>query len=413
MPYTPQVWNNDDAATPLSAPRLTHMENGIAAANDAVDLAATVASGVLMPTGWDTQWQTALATASSTRVNVAVIGDSVTRGYFASSLDTLGYVGKIRDALQATYGDGGSGFISAAADLGMIVAVPTGYAGQMKVTATGFAAAAPASGPGVAGPVASSTNGHALTFTSVRATTIELFYLTLVGGGTFTYAIDGGAAVPVSTNAANGTGKTTITGLSNTTHTVVITVTVAASGVFVSGPRGLKATGIVFDNYAMQGASTADLIGNPTWGDRSAWSGGSANQADLIICNLGLNDDAANVSAATYIANLQHLVDNAGTASLLFVLNLAGPTWSANDLNEDYSNAIYTFCASNGAALLDMRRRFGGSWDTADALDYWSTGAGTSGDPGTDQAHPGNTGHAILSRQAAPMLASLVPSAPA
>ena len=31
MAYTPQEWRNDDPATPLSAARLTHIEQGIAA----------------------------------------------------------------------------------------------------------------------------------------------------------------------------------------------------------------------------------------------------------------------------------------------------------------------------------------------------------------------------------------------
>lgn len=36
MVYTKQTWNNDDPATPLSGPRLTHIEDGIAVASDAV-----------------------------------------------------------------------------------------------------------------------------------------------------------------------------------------------------------------------------------------------------------------------------------------------------------------------------------------------------------------------------------------
>jgi hypothetical protein len=39
MPYTPQEWNNDDPTTPLSAARLTHIEEGIADATDAAEAA--------------------------------------------------------------------------------------------------------------------------------------------------------------------------------------------------------------------------------------------------------------------------------------------------------------------------------------------------------------------------------------
>lgn len=45
MAYTAQEWRDDDADTPLSAERLTHMENGIAAAVDAADDAADAVAG--------------------------------------------------------------------------------------------------------------------------------------------------------------------------------------------------------------------------------------------------------------------------------------------------------------------------------------------------------------------------------
>lgn len=35
MAYTKQTWNNDDPSTPLSAARLTHIEDGIAAKAEA------------------------------------------------------------------------------------------------------------------------------------------------------------------------------------------------------------------------------------------------------------------------------------------------------------------------------------------------------------------------------------------
>ncbi len=50
MAYTPQTWNNDDPATPLSAERLTHIEEGIEAADTAATAPVTWASVTGKPT---------------------------------------------------------------------------------------------------------------------------------------------------------------------------------------------------------------------------------------------------------------------------------------------------------------------------------------------------------------------------
>lgn len=43
MAYSPQTWTNEDPATPLSAARLTHIEDGIQAAAQVADDAADTA----------------------------------------------------------------------------------------------------------------------------------------------------------------------------------------------------------------------------------------------------------------------------------------------------------------------------------------------------------------------------------
>lgn len=50
MAYSPQTWNNDDPATPLSAERLTHIEDGIEAADTAATAPVTWASVTGKPT---------------------------------------------------------------------------------------------------------------------------------------------------------------------------------------------------------------------------------------------------------------------------------------------------------------------------------------------------------------------------
>lgn len=43
MPYVPQEWNNDDPETPLSASRLTYIENGVEAATSAAEADVAIA----------------------------------------------------------------------------------------------------------------------------------------------------------------------------------------------------------------------------------------------------------------------------------------------------------------------------------------------------------------------------------
>ena len=45
MAYTPQEWRNDDETTPLSAGRLTHIEDGISGAHGRLDALPTPVDG--------------------------------------------------------------------------------------------------------------------------------------------------------------------------------------------------------------------------------------------------------------------------------------------------------------------------------------------------------------------------------
>ena len=105
-----------------------------------------------------------------------------------------------------------------------------------------------------------STAASTLTFADTNlSTVVDVWYLDI--GGAFTYSIDGGAAVtitpPGGTNVAPR--KTTITGLSNTTHTVVLTSS-TATATYVMGVAFHQATGVVFNNLGYGGASTPSTL---------------------------------------------------------------------------------------------------------------------------------------------------------
>lgn len=377
-------------------------------------------AGIWLPAGWDTAWQAALALSSSQLAKIAVVSDSTGRGYFASVLDTKGWAGIVRASLQASYGDGGIGFISAGADLGLNIigsGVPAGYAAQMKVASSGSwvgGVSSVNSGPGVSGSTASATPGDTMTFTSVRGTVIDLYYLKGAGLGDFTYNIDGAGPVTINTAGASGTGLTTVSGLAAGTHTVVLTVTVGGGGVQINGVRGRNATGVLIDNYSSQGAKAANWTGNATFGTPALWSGGNSNQADLIIASMGLNDDTSAVTAAAFIQSIVTALNSAkeGTnpTSLLIMPAFAAAGWSANLLLQQYTTQLQALATYYGCGILSMGGRYNGSWQQARNQSYWSTGAGASGGPGNDTVHPGDIGHAIWGNQLIALLTRQTPT---
>lgn len=54
MAYTPQTWTNNDPTTPVSAARLTVMENGIAAASALTSASGALASNYTLTTAYST-----------------------------------------------------------------------------------------------------------------------------------------------------------------------------------------------------------------------------------------------------------------------------------------------------------------------------------------------------------------------
>jgi hypothetical protein len=64
--------------------------------------------GIYMPRRWPRFFQAKLDAGGLAKV--ALVGDSIMRGYWSSNLDTKGWAGLLRAELQAKYGDGGSGF---------------------------------------------------------------------------------------------------------------------------------------------------------------------------------------------------------------------------------------------------------------------------------------------------------------
>ncbi|WP_189719003.1 GDSL-type esterase/lipase family protein, partial [Streptomyces chryseus] len=340
-------------------------------------------------------------------------------GMYASNPITKSWPGVVRTALQATYGDGGSGFHSSSLSStilagGDAAALSAWQAQGAIVGQTGtWVQSGNKYGPGLCG-LYTEVTGSSMTFT-VRGSTIKIY---TVSGGTrpsFTYAIDGGSAVTVTQTAGSaGIQVTTVTGLTSGSHTVVLTCGTTSTGQYLTvvGVSGENATGIIVHNLAMGGASSASYANNTVAQLNSTWNGGSDFPVDLVVYTAGPNDAAGNVTAdawATNVAKYLKAVKDTGAANgstdVVILLPHPGNFDLTNYKYQDYAAKALGLAHTYNAAFVDMWTIGDNSWNLWNSLGYWGTSAGT-GAAGTDSVHPSDAGFAHMANTVLPILTS-------
>jgi hypothetical protein len=152
---------------------------------------------------------------------------------------------------------------------------------------------------GIAEAVGTGSPGSTLTFSSVPVPGGVLYIWYEFPGGTaatFTYAIDGGATTTVSYNGTSITGVVRVTGLTNTTHSVVITDTAGL-------PEAIAAVGTVPPLVLVGNAAGASpnccrtLIGGVLQQEGEAMSAvTAAYNADALSVASTLKGDGLNVA---------------------------------------------------------------------------------------------------------------------
>jgi lysophospholipase L1-like esterase len=198
------------------------------------------------------------------------------------------------------------------------------------------------------------------TFVSERAgTALDLFYFN--NSGTFTYAIDGAAAVTVTPTGASSIGKTTVTGLTNATHTVVISST-SASGYFI-GAKIRQPTGLLISNFGASGTKTSDWINSSFSGEQSMSTVINPTPDVVLIALGGTNDSPGGVvSVSAYQANLASLVTTyqglASAPNVILVSEIC-PNTVTTAAFQPYTAAMYAVADSANIPLIDISDMFG------------------------------------------------------
>jgi hypothetical protein len=231
--------------------------------------------------------------------------------------------------------------------------------------------------------------GTPMTFT-VSATSVKIAYYQDTGTGSFSYSVNGGAAVTVSTSGSHADGPTkTITGLSGVSDTITLTQVsgyVIIEGLYIY--NGDETRGVRVWEAGHFGWKASDFNATPSGGTATDWLGHVTNiQPSLVVIELGENDATA-VSAATFKADLTTLITNvrAAITSPPSIVLVAGPERN-NTLIEAWGNYVAAMksiaAADNAIDVLDL---------TAVLPKVATAPAGWY----PDSVHPSNRGHAEI-----------------
>jgi lysophospholipase L1-like esterase len=313
-------------------------------------------------------WQAAVGkvqnAVAGAQAVIAFCGDSwVFRDYIRSRLATT---------LQGLYGDAGSGWVSFYQHYKYTT---SGYRNGFGFATTGTWTesdrVAGSLGIDISHITSSGTGGTVTVSSTGTVNTMVIQYYRLTNGGSFTWAVDGGGATTVSTAGAAGIQTVTISGLSNATHTLVLTITAAGSAnvTLIGVDLQKDGNGVRVHKCGCAGAHSQDFVDV----DAAQWEASLLALApNLVVFLLGTNDATVGpISTATYGANLQTLTDRVH-AVLPRADVLLLPSADNNGLSiANYDAAAKDAAITKSVAYLSSYANLG-DYTTADARGLYS-----------------------------------------
>lgn len=362
--------------------------------------------GIYLPPSWGQFWK---PKRSQGKAVIGVVGDSLGAGLFASFPNTKGMHGLVQTALQAKYGDGGSGLVTAGQTtpeawtaLAYPAPVITNYTTKPSLVSAGTGAwtFAVAAGLLAGGVIQSTVLGSTRTFT-VRGTSVTVYYTTGAGSGLLAWTIDGVAQTPINQNAATNTAKVTVAGLAPGVHTVVFTAPGTAN-VQIAGVSGENTSGIIVNNYSIAGAQSGNFNDNPgIFG--VGWNGGRNYPCDCLIYHLSANDAANSSPGDTWTNNVRGFMQGVkettqGATDVIFVMPHIG-TYDAGQLfYQQYVARMRGLAEGYNAAIVNFWALGRNSYQYWSSLNYFCADDG-SGGPGPDVIHLSDVGQAYHAQQ--------------
>lgn len=240
--------------------------------------------GVWLPAGWDTRARAKFATRAASRVECAFFGDSTTFGQ--TSAAEYSWVTRVRARSQAdSIPDGGFGMVSSAD-----TAALTGSDALIPLASATLWTQSDSDNAFLTSGYTTTTVGRTLTL-QFKGTAFRIWYSlrdTAGTAGSFSVAVDGGTAVTVSTaTTALAIDNYYVTGLTEGTHTVVVTYTAGTGAVHLT-PEFLRSTGVTYHKQGVPGISSNSWFGPASVGNYRVApslgldSAGAANSTPLF-----------------------------------------------------------------------------------------------------------------------------------
>lgn len=367
-------------------------------------VSSVIKPGIYIPPGWGANLKAKLASKGK----IAVVGDSVSRGYYASNLDTTSWPGLLKSRLQTAYGDGGSGWKGAvdsptwATAASIPAAAQTAYgANGCYWTITGTWSNYSSNAFGIGGASIKTTAAGATAQITVKGSTIKIF--TIGGNSAWQYQIDGGTVTAGTIGSYQTVNATTITGLSAGTHTVKILYNGNGSTdtLYLNGVSGENASGIVVDNFSVYGSGSG-LVNNTDGLTGGLGMGGNLYPSDLVIYGMGLNDAGNNLAPQTFLSNVERYiagVRDGGTANgnvdLMFVIQHAGKYDDTNRLMAQYASGLRGLADNYQAAIVNVWSLYKNSYNAFNTLNGWAN-ATSPGTAGSDAVHLSDAGNTLV-----------------
>jgi lysophospholipase L1-like esterase len=380
--------------------------------------------GIWVPSGWGQFAGPSLAAAAAGtgHANVALVGDSICRGFFSSNLDTAGWGGVLSTALRKTYGDGGSGFrtvadsapwMSGVSGLSSPATIAFYQQAGNLITANGSWQAVTGNYLGPASVALKTSVATDTLVATVSGTTVKVLWLD--GGakamGAFSYSIDGGTPVDVKPSGVYQIAVASTTGLASGSHRVIITATGAAATTqtVILGLAGENDTGCTVNQFSRYG-QTGAVLNNGDELHAASWAGGYHYPADLFLYALAANDARSGTTGDAWAKNLRCWLEavydvgfggsSIGAVDGILVLPHIG-SYDSTDaawVFQDYAVRARGIAEAYGLALIDLwavGRNSWNWWKEQSGGSFWAN-ADAPGTAGDDMIHLSDAGHQFV-----------------
>lgn len=277
------------------------------------------------------------ARIGSAFTNILCLGDSKMWGRGASVLDSIPTL--LRNGLGAL-----DGFVYAHGALAMDV--DGRWTGVTGFTATGNNLQLNA---------ASNATSTATVTLTRRATGMRVWWYHTGSMGTRTVSIDGGTPValtPTGTRVpdgvANGYYYMDFTGLTDTNHSVALSVTTTGGSFFYLGVEALHDAGITVTNAGLTASSVSLWTSNSSQLNPFVASAGMMSGRKIALVNLGTN------TSTDEITNYETIVTRLRTLGFSVLNIVPGGTTTAAGARVDMKRAQYEISESLGMPLVDF-----------------------------------------------------------